>query len=218
MARQGSRSPQTVSRGDRPFLLGIAGPSCSGKTSVAHRLAELLELDPPAVVSLDGFYRDLAGVAEEDREALNFDMPDAIDVELLLQTVSALAQGECVELPVYDFAIHTRSAHTTQMQPGAVVVVEGLFALAWARLRSLLNLSVYVHAESQVCRQRRIERDVAERGRHRQDVEMQFASTVEPMLRKHILPTKQHADLIIDGQKPVEDSAQKVLSLVQRSA
>jgi uridine kinase len=192
----------------KPYLIGIAGPSCSGKSEVARRLARILRA--PTLV-LDHYYRDLAEIPFDQRVKTNFDAPESLDSELIAQHVRALQRGEAVEQPTYDFAHHTRASNTEIVPSAPFVLVEGLFALYWPELRDSLNLRIYIHADHEVCLTRRIFRDVRERGRTEESVRSQYAETVQPMCECHIAPTQAHADLVLSGVAPVKQSVYTIL-------
>lgn len=193
----------------KPFIIGIAGASCSGKTELAQRLAQSLGAN---VCTLDSYYRDLSHLAPEERARQNFDIPAALDHELLCEQVGALACGEGIQKPVYDFTRHVRSERTEMLEPSQTVIVEGLFTLHWEQLRSLLGLKVFIEASDTICLQRRIDRDVRERGRTSQSVREQFEATVRPMTDLHIRPTQVFADLLLNGEHSPEQGYGAVLN------
>ena len=192
----------------KPYLIGIAGPSCSGKSEVARRLARILRA--PTLV-LDHYYKDLAHIPFEQRVQTNFDAPEALDSELITQHVRALQNGKSVEQPTYDFAQHSRAARTETVPSAPFVLVEGLFGLYWGELRDALNLRIYIDADHDVCLARRIFRDVRERGRTEESVRAQYGATVRPMCECHIAPTQAHADLVLSGVAPVKQSVYTIL-------
>lgn len=193
----------------KPYLIGIAGPSCSGKSELAKRLQR--ELGAP-VLTLDSYYRELAHLSLEERAGTNFDEPASLDEELLVAQVRSLAEGRAVDRPIYDFAHHTRSGEFERIEPAAHVVVEGLFALHWPELRALYGASVFIDVEDEVCFRRRLERDVRERGRTPESVRAQYERTVRPMAERYILPTRAWANLVVSGVDPLEKSAAAVLA------
>lgn len=199
----------------RPVLIGIAGPSCAGKTELARRLAA--ELNAP-VLPLDSYYRDLAHLPFEQRARMNFDVPEALDEELITQHVSLLSLGMEIDAPVYDFARHTRSPQTQRVRPGRFAILEGLFTLHWEAVRRMLHVKIYVGAPEEICLARRLERDVRERGRTPESVREQFHSTVAPMARMHILPTSAFADLILSGAAPIEEFVAAALKLIREKS
>ena len=196
----------------RPFLIGIAGPSGSGKTTIGDALVARLAGQRAQFLPLDGYYKDLSCLSPESRAEVNFDAPDALDAELLIQHVKRLAAGHAVETPMYDFATHCRTAKRRRIEPQGVVVIEGLLVLYWRELREALDLSIYVAAPDETCLKRRLARDVQERGRTRQSVLRQYEQTVRPMAEAHVLPTRRYADLLVDGTAPVEESVARILA------
>lgn len=199
-----------------PFLLGIAGPSCSGKSELARGLAAKLGARC-AILPLDAYYRDLSALPPEDRATCNFDHPDALDGELLLEHVEALAGGRSIEVPSYDFATHARKPGTTELLPARVVLLEGLFVLHWEGVRDLLDASIYVEAPEELCLARRIARDTRQRGRTRESVEAQFRATVSPAATQFLFPTRQHASLVLSGELPPGQLVAAALSLLRQA-
>ncbi len=193
-------------------IIGIAGSSGSGKSELSRRLSAATGAP---VVSLDSYYRDLTHLPLEARAETNFDEPASLDDSLLLAQCSALAGGQAIDVPHYDFSCHTRVPGTQHIQPGDIVIVEGLFTLYWNDLRHLLHASIYVDLEDETCYARRLARDVRERGRTPESVEHQYLTTVRPMAEQYIWPTRRHADLIIRGDAQLDESVATVLSFVQ---
>lgn len=197
----------------RPRLLGIAGPSCSGKSTLARYLADRLP-GGAALLSLDAYYRDRIDLEPAARARLNFDAPEALDLELLDHQLEELAAGVAVDRPIYDFATHAREARTERLMPRDWVVVEGLFALHWEALRRRYLVAIFVEAEEGLCLNRRLARDTSERGRSPASVRAQFVEQVCPMAHRHVLPDRGHADLVVDGAAPVETAGAAVLAFL----
>jgi len=195
---------------NHPRIIGIAGPSCSGKTTVARAVADRFAGDA-LVIGLDSYYHDRSGVPEAE---IDVDVPGAIEHELLLEHLHRLAAGEGIEVPIYDYATHARAARGFATAPAKTVIVEGLFALYWLELRERLDLGVFVSADHDTCLARRIERDVRERGRTRESVIEVYEKKVRPMYETHVHPTRAHADLVLNGIDPVEDLAGKILERI----
>lgn len=193
-------------------IIGIAGSSGSGKSELSRRLSSATGAP---VVSLDSYYRDLTHLPLEVRAETNFDEPASLDDALLLAQCTALASGQAIDVPHYDFSCHTRVPGTQHITPGDIVIVEGLFTLYWNDLRHLLHASIYVDLEDETCYARRLARDVRERGRTPESVEHQYFATVRPMAEKYIWPTRRHADLVIRGDAQLDESVATVLSFVQ---
>ncbi|MBT4503940.1 MAG: uridine kinase [Gemmatimonadetes bacterium] len=202
---------------DRPRLIGVAGPSCSGKTTLARLLAQRLP-GPTTIFSFDSYYRDFANLPTAAKARFNFDAPEALDSELLIRQLESLARGESIERPIYRFETHSRAAECEHLDPGRHIVVEGLFALHWERLRPLYSLSVFVRADDRLCLERRLTRDVAERGRTQKSVLSQYEEQVRPMSHRYVLPSQKYADLVVDGGAPIAESTAAVLSKLDRHA
>jgi len=156
---------EPVSDVKRPYFIGIAGGSCSGKTTIARGVVRRLTPPGAALVSIDSYYRGLESAAPEDIDRYNFDDPAALDSTLLLSHLRQLAAGRAADIPVYDFKTHKRTDRTERVEALAYIVVEGLFPLHWDEVRSLLRTRVFVDVPHSVCLERRLRRDVVERGR-----------------------------------------------------
>ena len=178
------------------FVVGIAGGTGAGKTTVARLITENVA-DAVTRIPLDNYYEDLSHLDLEAREEVNYDHPDAFEWELLREHLEALLSGQTVEMPQYDFEVHNRKDETVTVEPTDVIVVEGILALYDDEINEMLDLRLYVETDADVRILRRIERDVIERGRELEGVIDQYLSTVKPMHEQFIEPTKKHADLII---------------------
>lgn len=200
---------------EKPHIIGVAGPSCSGKSEIARCLIKELSEMNPVILTLDSYYHDLSPLDPEERKHRNFDVPEALDHELLREQLMALANGSAIEKPVYDFATHTRSPQSERIVPGETVIIEGLFALYWEEIRELFQTSVFVNLHDHVCLSRRIERDTKERGRSRESVLSQYTETVRPMNEKYILPTKTFADIVVNGEDPLEQSTALIMAHIR---
>lgn len=198
--------------GTAPHLIGIAGPSCAGKSQLAHWLAS--RLNAP-VLNLDHYYIDMADLPLEERAKRNFDEPAALDHTLILEHARRLSAGEAIRAPLYDFATHSRKHSEELITPGRYVILEGIFALQWPEVRAFLSTKLFVFAPDEVCFERRLARDVVERGRTPESVRWQFETTVRPMAHLHVLPTQAYADLVLVGTELIESLGARVLALVQ---
>jgi uridine kinase len=186
------------------YLIGISGPSCAGKTRLAVALNKALAPQGSALLSVDNYYRDLSDLPPERRAGVNFDAPEAIEHELLLEHLHRLYRGHPVETPTYDFTRHCRAPQRGLITPSRYVIVEGLLALHWEEMRALMALKVFVHVEEGVSFARRLQRDAAERGRSPESVRTQFSASVQPMYERYIAPTLAYADLALDGSRDTE--------------
>ncbi|MGD0580861.1 MAG: uridine kinase [Bryobacteraceae bacterium] len=195
----------------RPHLIGIAGPSCAGKTELARWLA--VRLQAP-VLNLDHYYVDMRDLLLEERARRNFDEPAALEYPLILEHVTSLAAGQPIRAPRYDFATHARAPGDALIEPGDYMILEGLFALYWPEVRSLMRTRLFVTAPDEVCLARRTARDVCQRARSPESVRWQFETTVRPMAHLHILPTQAHANLVLTGTDPIDSLGARVLAIL----
>jgi uridine kinase len=187
---------------DEPFLIGIGGGSGAGKSTIATEISREVDAEL-TLLSLDNYYEDRSELSVEEREELNFDHPDAIDWDRLVDDLGALARGETVRIPQYDFERHTRKQSTETVDPEPIVVLEGIFALFHDEIVDQLDLAIYVETDADVRVLRRLQRDVEERGRTVDGVIDQYLSTVKPMHEQFVAPTKRDADIVIpEGTNP----------------
>ena len=198
----------------RPHIIGIAGPSSSGKTELSRQL--IRKLPGTAIVSLDSYYRGMEEIPLEERKKVNFDHPDALDWELLHLHLQSLASGSAFEEPVYSFAAYSRTAEIRRIEPSEFVIVEGLFVLYWPELRSMLDTKIYVETDPAVCFDRRLRRDVAERGRTPESVREQYERTVRPSAEWFVHPTRKFADVVVSGEEPLDRSTEVVVKSLRR--
>ena len=178
------------------MLIGIAGGTGSGKTTLTRRLVETFGGDV-SVVYHDNYYKRLVGMTYEERSALNYDHPDSFDTALLVEDLKKLAAGETIRCPVYDYTIHNRSEETVEVRPTKVVIVEGILIFADPALREMLDIKIFVDADADVRILRRIRRDVKERGRSLDSVIDQYLTTVKPMHEQFVQPSRRYADIVV---------------------
>jgi uridine kinase len=180
-----------------PFVIGVAGGSGSGKSTVTQQVLASFGSEMVSVVMQDDYYLDQSHLTPEVRRKTNYDHPDAFDWPLLRQQVHALRSGETIAMPEYDFTIDNRSTRTIPVKPAPVIVIEGLFALYDEDLRQMMSLKIFVDTASDVRFIRRLQRDIAERGRSVDSVVNQYLETVRPMYKQFIEPTRRNADVIL---------------------
>jgi uridine kinase len=198
-----------MSSGERPLVIGIAGCSGSGKTTLARELANQLDA---TLFPLDLYYRDLSQFPLDSRHKRNFDHPDSLESELIVEHVRALANGKTIQRPVYDFKTHSRVAGAFDtVTPAGVVIVEGILVLHYAELRPLYTFSIYVNAPHDVCLARRIHRDMRERGRTEESVREQFEATARPMADLYVTPSAASASVIVEGTDALDWSVEQIL-------
>ena len=178
-------------------IIGIAGGTGSGKTTVVKRIASALPPYCAAVIPLDSYYNDTTGMTEEERKAINFDHPDAFDWKLLTEQIQALRQGKSIEQPTYSYLISNRLPETVHVEPCEVIIIEGIMALWKKQMRDLMDLKIFVDADPDERLIRVIQRDTVERGRTTQMVLDRYRDVLKPMHEEFIEPTKRYADLII---------------------
>ena len=185
-----------MSGSTRPLVVGIAGGSGSGKTTVAHKLAGSMP-GRAAVIEHDAYYRDQSHLSPEQRAATNYDHPQSLESDLLAEHLRELREGRGVNVPIYDFATHTRRAETRRVEAARVVIVEGILVFTEPALREQMDIKIFVDTDSDIRLIRRIRRDLEQRGRSFQSVRDQYYSTVRPMHIEHVEPSKRWADLIV---------------------
>jgi uridine kinase len=180
-----------------PYFVGIAGGSGSGKTTIARRLISGLPTGSAVLIEHDAYYRDRSGMPRHERDALNFDHPDALDNALLVQHLTALSLGQSAESPLYDFVSHARRPHTRRIDATPVIIVEGILILADAALRERFDMKIYIDTDADIRAFRRLHRDMQTRGRTFAQVSAQYHGTVRPMHLEFVEPSKRFADIII---------------------
>ena len=179
------------------FVIGIAGGTGSGKTTIARAIAKSLPQEHVVMLEHDWYYRDRPDLAPEQRAQLNFDHPDSLETSLLVEHVRALKEGSAVEVPGYDFVTHSRKKETTRVGPKPVVIVEGILVFADQPLRDLMNVKIFVDTDADIRLMRRIRRDIEQRGRTFQSIREQYYKTVRPMHLAFVEPSKRWADVLI---------------------
>jgi uridine kinase len=179
------------------YIVGIAGGSGSGKTTVARALHDALEQEEVALIEQDCYYRDLAHITYAERTAVNFDHPDSLELSLLARHLDSLSRGELIEKPRYDFENHVRAETTDRVDPKPIIIVEGILVLVDPALRERLDLKIFVDTDADIRVIRRIRRDIEKRGRTFAQIRKQYYESVRPMHLAFVEPSKRHADVII---------------------
>lgn len=201
------------------FIIGIAGGTASGKTTLANNLLTIGGSEKVAVVGLDRYYRTQDGIPPDQRALVNYDHPDALEYELLITHLNSIQHGDSIEAPVYDFATHCRDPHhTTHVDAKECIVIEGILAFAHPELVKLFDLKVFVDTPESIRFTRRFERDTRERGRTPESVHAQWQTTVQPMHLEFCEPSRAVADLIINGHTDLASTAQSLWSTVSERA
>ena len=201
--------PEQLTLPHRPLLIGIAGCSGSGKTTLARELA--LQLDA-TYFPLDWYYRDLSQFPLDQRDKQNFDHPDSLESELFIEHIRELREGRTIHRPRYDFSRHTRVPGVFDpIVPTRVVLVEGILALHYDELHPMYDFSIYVNAPNEICLNRRIYRDMRERGRTEASVRAQFDATAKPMADLYVLPSQSRATMTVEGTDALDWSIEQIL-------
>lgn len=180
-----------------PLVIGFAGGSGSGKTTVANVILQRVGSERIAYLPHDAYYRNISDLPPAQRDNINWDHPDSLETDLMIEHVQALKAGRAVELPVYDFTTYFRTADTIHVGPQPIIVVEGILIFADARLRALFDMKIFVDADADLRFIRRLQRDIAERGRTVESVIRQYLATVRPMHLEFVEPSKRYADIIV---------------------
>lgn len=181
----------------KPLIIGIAGGSGSGKSTVARKVAEALHGASLAFIDMDAYYVNFSHLPLEERKRINWDHPEALDLDLLAEHLAQLARGEAIEKPIYDFVSHTRRPEVQRIEPADVIVIDGILLFVDERVRELCDVKVFVDAEADIRLMRRIKRDMRVRGRSLEEVLDQYVRTVQPMHLQFVEPSKRWADVIV---------------------
>lgn len=182
---------------NKPILIGIAGGTGSGKSTVANEIYHALPEESIAKIEQDSYYKDQSGLSFEERIKTNYDHPDAFDTDLLIAHLEALINGKSIEKPIYDFGQHTRRSETVKVDSKDIIILEGILILVEPKIRELLDIKLFVDTDADVRIMRRLQRDIKERGRTMDSVIQQYLNVVRPMHLQFVEPTKRYADLII---------------------
>lgn len=183
------------------ITIGVYGGTGSGKTTIVSKIISEFPTNEIQVISQDSYYKDTSHLTFEERCALNFDHPDAIDFPLLYQHVNSLKNGENIEQPVYSFETHNRTKETVTVVPKKILIIEGILILNYPKLRSLFDLKIFIDADSDMRMERRVSRDISERGRTPEEVLNRYLNTLKPMHKQFIEPMKVHADITLENHQ-----------------
>ena len=194
-------------------FLGITGGAASGKTTITDLLIKEFKGNVSSL-QFDQYYRDQGHLNVEERALVNYDHPNSLDHELFIKHLDELAQGNSIQAPVYDFATHTRSDRIENIEPNELVVVDGILIMAFTEIADRLSFKVFIDAPDEIRLQRRIKRDISERGRTEESVRKQFATSVLPMHQEFVQPYKNSTELIVDGLMDPKKSASKIISFI----
>jgi uridine kinase len=200
----------------KPLIIGIAGGSGSGKSTVAKNVAELLTTSSVAFIDMDAYYKNFASLPLDERRKLNWDHPDAFDYDLLCSHLEALSRRKAINKPEYDFVTHLRSSEHTRVEPADVIVIDGILLFVDERVRELCDVKVFVDADPDIRLIRRIERDTHDRGRPLDDVIEQYLSTVQPMHLQFVEPSKRYADVIVPRGGHNAIAIEMIVAKIQR--
>jgi uridine kinase len=206
----------------RPIIIGVAGGTGSGKTTVALEILERVGAKHVAYIPHDAYYRDHSHMPLEERSQVNYDHPDSLETELLVEQLKELRAGRAINIPVYDFTTHTRTSETRQVGPAPVILVEGILVFVEAKLREIFDVRLYVDTDADVRFIRRLRRDIEERGRSVRSVCDQYLSTVRPMHLEFVEPSKRYANVIIPeggfNEVAIELVAARIRGLLEENA
>ena len=200
---------------EKPFIIGVAGGSGSGKTTISSQIRQMIGETHLAYIQHDSYYREIGHLTPEERAARNYDHPDSLETELLIEHLAQIKQGHAVEVPSYDFAIHNRRSITDTAHPAPIILVEGILIFVDKALRDQMDMRIFVDTDADLRFIRRLQRDMSERGRTFGSVIEQYMETVRPMHLEFVEPSKRYADIIIpaDGHNPV--AMELIISRIQ---
>lgn len=200
----------------KPIIIGVAGGTASGKSTVAEAILKRVGRGHIAYIQHDSYYRDLSHLPLEERARMNFDHPDALETELLVEHLRQLQAGRPIEVPVYDFATYTRTGHTRRVEPRRVILVEGILIFVDKQLRDMMDIKLYVDTDADMRLIRRLQRDMHERGRTLDSVIHQYLETVRPMHLEFVEPSKRYADIIIPSGGFNETAIEMIVARIQK--
>jgi uridine kinase len=198
----------------RPYIIGLCGGSGSGKTTIARRIRNQLGEKNVLIFDHDSYYCDLSHLRDEEREKVNFDCPEALDLDLFSYHLRELKSGRSIKKPFYDFVHHIRKEEVVEVFPKNVILVEGILVLVDQRLRDLMDLKVFIEVDADIRLIRRLTRDLFERGRSIEGVISQYLTTVHPMYKKFVEPLREHTELILNNNEEDEEELKKLVDRI----
>ncbi len=198
------------------FLIGVAGGTGSGKTTLTQKIITALKHKPVSVLRSDWYYREQSDIPPEERARLNYDHPDALEFDMLRRHLKALRAGQAIEAPRYNFVTHNRVKNTETINPTPVIITEGILLFADEDLREMFDLKIFVDTDGDLRLLRRLRRDVSERGRSFESCINQYLDTVRPMHETFVEPTKKHADIIVPASQPNEKAINMIVDMIHR--
>lgn len=196
---------------NRPMIVGIAGGSGSGKTTFVARLSQIVGKDQVSVIHHDSYYRDRSEISPEERSGINYDHPDALETDLLIEHLDNILAGNNIQVPIYDFNTHCRKPGSHPISPRPLIIVEGILVLALPELARYFDLKIFIDLDPDLLLVRRIRRDMSERGRSAEESIRQYSASTRPMLHQFVLPSKKKAHFVLSGKDQLEETAVKVL-------
>ena len=196
------------------IIIGVFGGTGSGKTTIVNQILSKFASGEMHVISQDAYYKDNSEISYEERCLLNYDHPNSIDFQLLYTHLKDLKKGFSISQPVYDFKIHNRTKKTVKISPKKVIILEGILIMNYPKLRSILDLKVYIDANSDVRMERRVNRDISQRGRTRKEVINRYMTMLIPMHKKFISPMKLHADMVVENHKNTPPNIESLLQKI----
>jgi uridine kinase len=199
---------------NKPLILGVAGGSGSGKTTVVSKIIKGIGSENILLIQHDSYYRDLSHLNLEERKKQNFDHPSSLETELMIRHLEALREGYQVKIPVYDFVAHTRSDETQPVTPKEIILVDGILIFSEPNLRELMDIKIFVDTDDDVRLLRRLKRDISERGRELEGVLNQYEKFVRPMHLEFVEPSKRYSDIIIPRGGENEVALEMVIALI----
>ncbi|NMB75329.1 MAG: uridine kinase [Myxococcales bacterium] len=202
----------------KPFVIGVAGGTGSGKTTFTKNILQALRPHHVSVIQHDWYYRDRSGIPEDERAAINYDHPNALETTLLIKHLKALKAGRPVCPPRYNFVTHTRMPGGEEVRPTPVIIVEGILLFAEEALRNLFDLKIFVQTEADLRLLRRLQRDLSERGRSFESAVAQYLDSVRPMHEMFVEPSKGYADIIVPASRENQKAIRMIVDLIRRQA